>query len=334
LQLKKAALQLQKQLKILLELLWLKALENRGLLCVGRTHGQAAQPLSIGIKFLSHFCELSRGYMRFKDAAKECAVGKFSGAVGTYAYSSPEIEAQALAFLGLEKEPVATQIVARDRHAHYFSSLALIAGSLERLALELRLLMHGAIAEAYEPFSLKQQGSSAMPHKKNPILCENISGLMRLVRSYAVASLENQALWHERDISHSSVERVIAPDATNIMDFALERMSMIVNNLVLDHKVIHKHFIKETHHFCSQALMIALIDKGLARREAYVFIQEASQAPDFKQALLDKDIHKYIKKDELEKLLITPQEIENEALLFSRAHQILNTIRSDAQTQL
>jgi len=329
LQLKKAGEYLKNQLVVLLDALWQKALDSRGKLCLGRTHGQAAQATTFGIKLLGHLCELARGHVRLGEAIKEIAVGKLSGAVGTYAFSDSHVEERALSALGLAPETVATQIVARDRHAQFFSALAILAGSLERLAVELRLLMHGHVKEASEPFSKRQQGSSAMPHKKNPILCENITGLMRLVRSYSHAILENQALWHERDISHSSVERVVALDATSLMDFSLTRMTGVVAALVLDYERMSKNLADAGQSIASQAVLVALMDKGLWRSEAYELVQKAAlaQALNFKAALKQAGIHEWLQEDELDILLETPTLITNEALLFSRAEAVMNACR-------
>jgi adenylosuccinate lyase len=328
LQLKKSNNYLCHQLNVLLDALWQKALESRGKLCIGRTHGQAAQPMTFAIKLLGHLCELARGHMRLKEASKVISVGKFSGAVGTYAFSDEKIESRALSFLGLEPETVATQIVARDRHAQFFTALAILAGSLERLATELRLLMHGGVREACEPFSSKQQGSSAMPHKKNPILCENITGLMRLVRSYSMAILENQALWHERDISHSSVERVVALDATSLIDFALMRMTKIITGLVLDYERMSSNLADAGSSIASQAVLVALLDKGLWRSEAYDLVQKAALATgkNFKNALIEAGVHRWLKEEELENLLQAPTGVASEALLFNRAQKIMDSI--------
>jgi len=320
LQLTKAGAEILSRLSELLKALWQKAQENKRKICLGRTHGQAAQPTTVGIKLLGHFCELSRGHKRLQKACEEIAVGKLSGAVGTYSYSSAEVEEKALSILGLRPETVASQIVSRDRHAQFFSTLAIIGGSLERLALEFRLLMHGQVGEAQEPFSHKQQGSSAMPHKKNPVLCENISGLMRLVRSYSLAILENQALWHERDISHSSVERVVAPDATNIMAFCLKRMTDIIIALEFNYEQIANNLAHAGDSLQSQAIMIALIDKGLARSQAYDIIQKAAfKKSSLQVALVKAGINNYLSNDELQSLLALPKLSDAEDLLFDRA---------------
>jgi adenylosuccinate lyase len=253
---------------------------------------------------------LARGYDRLFSAAKELAVGKFSGAVGVYALVSPAIEASALKQLGLLPETVSTQIVSRDRHAHYFASLAVLAGSIERLATEIRLLMHGQVKEVYEPFSAKQKGSSAMPHKRNPIISENLCGLMRMVRSYAVMAFENQALWHERDISHSSVERIIAPDSTSVMDCALSRLHGLIINLEVDQERTHKNLVDAGDVLKSQAVMLALINQGLLRQKAYELVQKAAQsdhANSFRERLAIVGIEAIIGPDECNRIVQSNQ---------------------------
>lgn len=328
--LKKASEQLLHRLLGLVNILWLQANKSRGVLCLGRTHGQAAEPTTFGIKLLGHLCELARGYQRLKIAADQISVGKLSGAVGVYAHTDPEVEKTALQALGLKPETIGTQVVARDRHAEFFCTLAIIAGSVERLAVEFRLLMHGQVQEAYEPFAKHQQGSSAMPHKKNPIGCENISGLMRLVRSYAVAALENQALWHERDISHSSVERVIAPDATTLLDFALDRLTQIVSGLVFDSSRMSANVSTAGDALRSQALLAALLDTGLMRSEAYELVQQAAQAIsaqfNFKSALQKLGVSKYLSESKLDQILLAPSTVPHEDLLFDRAQEMMKAI--------
>ncbi len=204
----------------------LKALahDNKGRLCMGRTHGIHAEPTSFGLKIAGFYAEFVRHHERLKSAVESVRVGKISGAVGTYAMLNPEVEQLACDILGLHVDPISTQIIQRDRHAHFFTALAVCAGGIERLCVELRHLQRTEVLEAEEGFGKGQKGSSAMPHKKNPISAENMTGLARLIRSNAVAAMENQALWHERDISHSSVERVIMPDSTIMMDYVLHRL--------------------------------------------------------------------------------------------------------------
>jgi len=271
-----------------------RAEEERATLCVGRTHGQAAEPTTFGLKLLSLHAEIARGVARVASAVDEVRHGKISGAVGNFGNIPPSVEARALAALALVPEPLATQVVPRDRHAAFFSALAILAGSVERLAVEVRHLQRTEVGEASEPFGSGQKGSSAMPHKKNPILTENLTGLCRLVRGYAGMSLENQALWHERDISHSSVERMIAPDATTTMDFALSRAIRVVDGLVVDRARMHAHLEETGGLVYSEGVLLALVDSGLLRQDAYVLVQRAAmkaRAPgatvSFQRALAD-----------------------------------------------
>jgi adenylosuccinate lyase len=208
-----------------------KAFAHRNTLCIGRSHGIHAEPTTFGLKMAYAYAEFHRHKIRLEQARESIAVCTISGAIGTYAYIDPEVEKYVAHKLGLLPEMIATQVIARDRHAHFFNVLALIASSNERLAVEIRHLQRTEVGEVYEPFGSAQKGSSAMPHKRNPVLSENITGLSRLIRSYAHPAMENIVLWHERDISHSSVERVIAPDATIALDFSLDRMTGVIENL-------------------------------------------------------------------------------------------------------
>lgn len=319
LQLKKAGQALEQGLVKLIEILWQQALQTKSYYCLGRTHGQAADLTTLGIKLLGFVCEFMRGLERMREATHSIAVGKLSGAVGTYTHSAPEVEEAALKSLGLRAETVATQVIARDRHAHFFTTIALIGGSIERLATEIRLLMHGEVEELSEPFSPGQKGSSAMPHKKNPILSENLCGLARLMRSYALASLENQALWHERDISHSSVERVIGPDACHLLDFALGRLSSLIKDMKIDKKRMHENFMREKEKLSSQRVLLALVDKGLMRQKAYELVQSASFLPgSFGENLRAVGINAFLSEEELTLVLNDSLMVKHESLLFER----------------
>lgn len=313
------------RLKTLIRSLWKQACVYRGVMCLGRTHGQAAEPMTFGIKLLSHVCELLRGHERLKHAARDIACGKLSGAVGVYAHTTPGVEARTLEQLGLSCETVSTQIVARDRHAYYFSSLAVLAGSIERFATEIRLLMHGQTKEAFEPFSTHQKGSSAMPHKKNPVLSENLCGLMRMMRAFAMSALENQALWHERDISHSSVERIIAPDATSLMEFALARLTMMVDELVVDKERLQKNLDDVGDVLSSQALMLALVDRGLLRQQAYELVQAAALrgTGDFQNRLCEVGIEEKLGIEACERILQANKMVGYEHELFARVERSL-----------
>jgi adenylosuccinate lyase len=243
---------------------------------IGRSHGIHAEPVTFGVALAGHLAEIKRGKARLLLARQEIAVGKIAGAVGTYAHLAPEIEERALARLGLRAETVSTQVVARDRHAGFFSALALLAAGIERLATNVRHWQRTEVGEAEERFSKGQKGSSAMPHKRNPVLSENLCGLARVVRGAVVPALENVALWHERDISHSSVERMIAPDATATLGFMLERAAGLVEGLVV-YPVRLQHNLDQTGElFFSEALMLALVGKGLARQRAYEIVQRSA----------------------------------------------------------
>jgi len=285
------------------------ALDNRGRMCMGRTHGVHAEPMSYGLKMASFFEEFNRHKQRFDRALEGVRVGKISGAVGTYAHLTPEVERDALRLLDLEPDPISTQIVQRDRHAEYFTALALIAGGIERLGLELRHLQRTEVREVEEGFSKGQKGSSAMPHKKNPISAENLCGLARLVRSNALAAMENTALWHERDISHSSVERVIMPDSTILVDYMLNRLDSVLGKLRLIPENID-HNLRSSHglHF-SQRLLVALLEKGLPRQKAYELVQGPAlqaweEGRSFRDLVLEREeITSRISRPELEELL-------------------------------
>jgi adenylosuccinate lyase len=240
---------------------------------IGRSHGIFAEPITFGLALAGHHAELARGRTRLETARREIAVGKIAGAVGTYAHLTPEIEARALGRLGLEAETVATQIVARDRHAAYFAALALMAAGIERLATNVRHWQRSEVAEAEEAFTVGQKGSSAMPHKRNPILSENLCGLARVVRAAVVPALEDVALWHERDISHSSVERMIGPDATATLAFMLERSASLVDGLVVYVENLRKNLDRAAELYFSEATLLALVEAGMARQEAYVLVQ-------------------------------------------------------------
>lgn len=260
----------------LLDVLSKVAHAHKGRLCMGRTHGIHAEPTSFGLKMASFHAEFQRHLVRFRAALEGIRVGKISGAVGTYAFLSPEMEAIALGRLGLGVDPVSTQIIQRDRHAHYFTSLALAAGGVERLCVELRHLQRTEVLEAEEGFAKGQKGSSAMPHKKNPISAENMTGLARLIRTNAIASMENMALWHERDISHSSVERVIMPDSTILMDYVLHRLANLVENLRVIPENMDRNLALSHGLFYSQRVLLALVESGMGRQEAYVMVQRCA----------------------------------------------------------
>jgi adenylosuccinate lyase len=251
-----------------------RAEEHRTTLMMGRTHGVHAEPTTFGLKLAGWAFELERGHTRLARALEGMRVGKFSGAVGTYASTDPEVERIACELLGLEPAASSTQILQRDRHAELLAALALVAASLEKFALELRHLARTEVREVEEPFARGQKGSSAMPHKRNPIVAERICGLARVVRAHAVVALENVALWHERDISHSSAERIVIPDAFLAVDYMLDRFSWLMEGLIV-HPDRMRANVESSHGlFYSQRLLLALVESGLGRDEAYRLVQE------------------------------------------------------------
>ena len=269
----RAADSLLTRVDALCEALAARAREHARTPMIGRSHGIHAEPTTFGVALAGHLAEMKRGRFRLAQARDEIAVGKIAGAVGTYAHLSLEIEERALARLGLRPETVSTQVVARDRHAVFFSALAGVAAGIERLATNVRHWQRTEVGEAEERFSKGQKGSSAMPHKRNPILSENLCGLARVVRAAVAPALENVALWHERDISHSSVERMIAPDATATLGFMLDRARSLVEGLVVYPERLKAYLDRTGELFYSEAVMIALVQKGLARQRAYEMVQ-------------------------------------------------------------
>jgi adenylosuccinate lyase len=272
-QLVRAADLLAADLDALLAALKRRAFEHRLTPTIGRSHGIHAEPTTFGLKLAYAYAEFQRAKARMAHARAEVATCAISGAVGTFANVDPRVEAYVAQKMGLEPEPVSTQVIPRDRHAMYFATLAVIASSLERLAIEVRHLQRTEVLEAEEFFSEGQKGSSAMPHKRNPVLTENITGLARMVRSYALPALENVALWHERDISHSSVERMIGPDATVTLDFALARMAGVIEKLVVYPESMQRNLDRLGGLVHSQRVLLALVDKGISREDAYRLVQ-------------------------------------------------------------
>jgi adenylosuccinate lyase len=253
-----------------------RAIEERGTLMAGRTHGIHAEPISFGFVLAGWLDELDRERQRLVSAREDIRVGKLSGAVGTHATVEPRVEEFALAKLGLRVAPVTTQVIARDRHAAYLTTLAVVGGSLEKFATDIRHLQRSEVAEVREPFGEEQKGSSAMPHKRNPILSERISGLARTVRGYAQVALENQALWHERDISHSSAERIIVPDACTLLDYMLRLMADVVEGLTIDRERMRANLYRSGGVVFSQRVLLALVQKGMSRQDAYRVVQRAA----------------------------------------------------------
>jgi adenylosuccinate lyase len=305
LQLRDAADLLMTGVDRLLEATRVRAMEHKFTPMIGRSHGIHAEPITFGLVMAQWHDEMKRNKRRLTAARDEIAVGKLSGAVGTFANTPPDFEERVMARLGLGFEPVSTQVVQRDRHAAFFTQLAVIAASIEKFAVQVRHWQRTEVLEAEERFSKGQKGSSAMPHKRNPILSENVTGLARLVRSHALAALENVALWHERDISHSSVERVIGPDATVLMDFMLHRFAGVVEGLVVYPKNMMANLEKTGGLVFSQRVLLALVDKGLERQQAYVYVQRNAmpvweEGKDFLTLLLaDGGIREHLSEDDV-----------------------------------
>lgn len=283
---------LLKDIDELLKVLKNKSLKYKNTICIGRSHGIHAEPTTFGLKLASFYEEFKRNKKRMRNAIEEISTCAISGAVGTFANIDPKIEAYVAKKFNLKVEPISTQIIPRDRHAYYFSTLGIIAGSIERVATEIRNLQKTEVHEVDEFFDKKQKGSSAMPHKKNPILSENLTGLARMVRSYVLPSLENISVWHERDISHSSVERNIGPDSTITLDFALDRLKNILKNMnvypkkMLDNLNITKGLI------FSQKVMIELTKRGFSREKAYALVQKNAQNAWKKNISFHESLHK------------------------------------------
>lgn len=300
------------------------AREHKYLVCVGRTHGVHAELTTYGLKFALWYDEINRNIERLKTATQNAAVGKISGAVGTYEHLNPEIEKYVCEKLGIRSANISTQIVQRDVHAEYLLTLSLIASSLEKFATEIRHLQKTEVREVEEPFVEGQKGSSAMPHKRNPILCERIAGLARLIRTNAFASLENINLWHERDISHSSVERIIFPDSTTLLDYILYKMNYVLQNLRINKEQIQKNVELTRRLIHSQKILLALIDKGLSREEAYKIVQSAAMKVwennvDLKTELLNNPkFTKFITESELETLLDSSKIFQKVDYIFNR----------------
>jgi adenylosuccinate lyase len=265
-------------MEVLLSVLKKRAFEHRDTLMIGRSHGIHGEPVSFGFKLAIWYEEAKRHRDRLRAVRKDIAVGKLSGAMGTFAHLDPEVEAYVCQKLGLQPDPVSNQVVQRDRHAAYLSALALLAGSIEKFATEIRHLQRTEVLEAEEFFSEGQKGSSAMPHKRNPIASENLCGLARIVRSNSLAAMENVALWHERDISHSSVERVIVPDSTILIDYMLVRMTDLIRNLLVYPQRMKQNLELTGGLVYSQRLLLALVEKGAQRKDAYEAVQRCAMS--------------------------------------------------------
>jgi adenylosuccinate lyase len=291
---------------MLLSVLKGKATEYRNTLMIGRSHGIHAEPITFGLKMTLWYQEMERNLTRLVRAKDTISYGKISGAVGTFSFIDPSIEEYVCQKLGLKPAPISSQIIQRDRHAEFFTTLAIVASSIDKFSQEIRLLQRTEVREVEEYFAPGQKGSSAMPHKRNPVLSENLSGLARLMRSYALASLEDVALWHERDISHSSVERVIAPDATTVLDFMLDRFTELVQNLVIypDRMLANLNMTKGV--IFSQMVLLKLIERGMSREDAYGVVQRNAirswdEGTDFRRLLLeDNEVMSFMNAKDIE----------------------------------
>lgn len=304
---KKAMEIIMEDLRRVMEVLRVRAFEFKDTVMIGRTHGIHAEPITFGLKLALWYEEMKRNEKRLFNALETISYGKISGAVGTFAHVPPEVEAYVCEKLGLKPDPISNQIVQRDRYAEYITSLAILGGTVEKIATEIRHLQRTEVLEAEEYFSPGQKGSSAMPHKRNPILSENLCGLARLLRSYVIPALENMALWHERDISHSSVERVIIPDATTVADFMLVRLEGLLKYLLVYPQRMEKNFNLLRGLIFSQPLMLALVERGMVREEAYGIVQELAMRVWQDEALSFKDL---VKVDERIKKFLKDEEIE------------------------
>lgn len=313
-----------KDIQALREALRQRALEHRGDICMGRSHGVHAEPMSFGLKFALWYEEMGRNLERMRRARKAVSAGKLSGAVGTFSNIPPAVEEMVLKRLGLEPEPVATQVVQRDRHAEYLAALAITAATVEKIAVEIRHLQRTEVLEAEEPFAKGQKGSSAMPHKRNPVGAENLSGLARVVRANAMAGLENVALWHERDISHSSVERVILPDSSILVDYMLHRLRGIIEGMLVYPDRMKKNMALSFGLYNSQRVLLALVEKGLTREDAYALVQKSAmqswrRKKDFKALLkADRAVRKHLSATELDGLFDMAPFLKNIDFVYRR----------------
>ncbi len=324
-QMKAAGEIILKQLYSLKEALKSRAIEHKNTICIGRTHGVHAEPTTMGLKFALWFEETKRNIERIKKAIESISVGQISGAVGTFEHLSPKVEEYVCEKMGLKPAPVSTQIIQRDRHAEFLTTLAIIGTSLEKIAIEIRHLQRTEVLEAEEYFSKGQKGSSAMPHKRNPIVSERITGLARLLRSNSIAAMENVALWHERDISHSSVERIIIPDSCIAINYMLDLTIKLITNLIIYPEHMNRNLNLTRGLIFSQTILLKLIEKGLTREEAYKLVQEKAMkvweddSKNLKDELLNSEsILKYLSKNEIEETFNYQKMLNNVDYIFNR----------------
>lgn len=324
-QMKTAGEILLKQLTDFAEVLKKRAIQHKRTICVGRSHGIHAEPTTMGLKFALWYEECKRNIVRMENAIETIGVGQISGAVGTFDHLSPEVEEYVCGKMGLKPASVSTQVIQRDRHAEYLSTLAVIGASLEKIAVEIRHLQRTEVLEAEEYFSKGQKGSSAMPHKRNPIISERITGLARLLRANAMAALENVALWHERDISHSSVERVIVPDSTITLNYMLHLMINLIDNLLVYPENMLKNLNSTRGLIFSQKVLLQLVEKGATREEAYQLVQTPAmdvwqdESKTLKAELMKSDeVRKYLSEEEIENIFDLDKALKNLDYIFAR----------------
>ena len=323
-QLKQASNLILKELKAFQTVLKNQALKHKMTPVMGRSHGIHAEPLTFGLKVANWYEEVGRNIERLKRARQSISYGQVSGAVGTFACIHPEVEEYVCSKLGLKAAPVSTQIIQRDRHAEFFTTLAIVAGTIDKIATEIRHLQRTEVLEAEEFFSSGQKGSSAMPHKRNPVVSEQMCGLARMVRSNAFAALENMPLWHERDISHSSVERVIGPDSTILIHYMLRKMTKMMEHLIVYPKNMMRNLEKTEGLIFSQSVLLALVEKGSSREEAYSLVQKNAmqswtKGKDFLTLLKkDKKVSSLLTKKEIEKIFNLKAQFKNVDIIFKR----------------
>ena len=325
-QMKTAGELILKRLNELKDALKVRAIEHKNTICVGRSHGIHAEPTTMGIKFALWYEEVKRNIIRLTNAIESISVGQISGAVGTFEHLSPKVEEFVCSKMGLKPAPVSTQVIQRDRHAEVMSVLALSGATLEKIAIEIRHLQRTEVLEVEEYFSKGQKGSSAMPHKRNPIVSERVTGLARVLRSNAMAALENVALWHERDISHSSVERIIIPDSFIALDYMLDLMTKLIKHLLIYPDNMKRNLELTRGLVFSQTVLLKLIDKGISREDAYKIVQTsamdvwADRDKNFKDELMKSEIvMNHLSKKEVEQIFSSGQIIKNVEYIFNRS---------------
>ena len=328
-QMKTAGELLMIRLNSLKDVLKERAMEHKRTICVGRSHGIHAEPTTMGLKFALWFEEIKRDIIRLQNAVKTISVGQISGAVGTFEHLTPKVEEYVCEKMGLSPAPVSTQVIQRDRHAEYLTALAVIGATLEKISIEIRHLQRTEVLEAEEYFSKGQKGSSAMPHKRNPIISERITGLARILRSNSIAAIEDVALWHERDISHSSVERIIVPDSCIALDYMLDLMIRLTKNLIIyPENMINNLNITRGLVF-SQTVLLKLVNKGLSREDAYKFVQTAAMKvwndkhKNLKNELLrSNEIKKYLSEEEINEIFDYKKMLKNVDYIFARSVEL------------